>query len=132
MVYLFSQLMTLEVAFLSPYVPRSPCRMLAARSKALRVHARQGRDLGRFFFLVSICSFWGNLPWLCLGSSGQPSSWGYGDSTVPQTALCTDICPCVGTHSNVVAFRVITSFVGPVITKMGNGILGEKLNTGLL
>lgn len=25
--------------------------MLAARSKALRVHARQGRDLGRVFFL---------------------------------------------------------------------------------
>lgn len=54
MVYLFSQLMTLEVAFLSPYVPCSPCRMLAARSKALRVHARQGRDLGRFFFGVNL------------------------------------------------------------------------------
>lgn len=101
--------------------------MLAARSKALRVHARQGRDLGKFF-LVSICSFWGNLPWLCLGSPGQPPSWGYGGRTVPQTAVCTDICPSLGTHSNVVAFRVITSFVGPVITKMGNCISGEKLN----
>lgn len=54
MVYLFSQLMTLEVAFLSPYVPCSPCRMLVARSKALRVHARQGRDLGKFFFGVNL------------------------------------------------------------------------------
>lgn len=105
------------------------CSQLAAKPSGF-MPGKAGTWEG--FFLVSICSFWGNLPWLCLGSSGQPSSWGYGDSTVPQTALCTDICPYVGTHSNVVAFRVITSFVGPVITKMGNGILGEKLNTGLL
>lgn len=88
--------------------------------------ARQGP--GKGFFCVSICSFWGNLPWLCLGSPGQPPSWGYGGSTVPQTAVCMDICPSLGTHSNVVAFRVITSFVWPVITKMGNCISGEKLN----
>lgn len=71
MVYLFSQLMTLEVAFLSPYVPCSPCRMLAARSKALRVHARQGRDLGRVFFVCQFAPF---------GEICPGSAWAHPDS----------------------------------------------------
>lgn len=44
-VYLFSQLMTLEAAFLSPYVSCSLCRTLAAHSKARGVHATRDGDV---------------------------------------------------------------------------------------
>jgi len=45
-VYLFSQLMALEAAVLSPYVPRSLCRTLVAHSEALGVHATARRGPG--------------------------------------------------------------------------------------
>lgn len=52
-VYLFSQLMTLEVAFLSPYVSGSLCHTLVAHSKAPGVHARRDGDLH-----IRLCKNW--------------------------------------------------------------------------
>lgn len=43
--YLFSQLMKLEVAFLSPYVPGSLCCAPGAHSEALGAHQRREGDL---------------------------------------------------------------------------------------
>lgn len=61
--YLFSHLMTLEVAFRSPYVSCSLCRTLAACSKALGVHLRRDRDMD-----VGLCEF---IPFsgICHGSN---------------------------------------------------------------
>ena len=113
-VYLFSQLMTLEVAFLSPYVSRSLCRTLVARSKAPGVRARRDGDLD-----VGLGCFFRNLLQLHLSSPGLspahdlcrqllPFKWRFqpggahrcagdtGSSIITPTAMCTDIYPSVG------------------------------------
>lgn len=102
--------------------------VLAAPAACLRLAAKpSGFTPGKAgtwaFFLCKFTPFWE----ICHGSAwahpDSPPAGDTGGSTVTRTAVCMDIYPPLGTHSNVVASRVITSFAVLVITKMGNYIL---------
>ena len=101
MVYLFSQLMTLEVAFLSPYVSCSTCLQLTAKPMGSCLDA----VLCLYASLWESCcsSTWA----LALNAESGPAvvllAGDRERSIVTWITVHTDIDPSLGTYSNIMA-----------------------------
>jgi len=99
-VYLFSQLMALEAAVLSPYVPRSLCRTLVAHSEALGVHGTAGTWMS---VCAKIGSFFRNVPEVHLGSPGRSLArdlcrWLLAEKRRSQPGCAPSLCSLLGTR----------------------------------